>query len=82
MRSANLDPKVNHWSKVFDFNDEHKVANHWRLWDEAKEVGLRSASHALSHEEHKYTRHLFYIYVNRYILHIYTPTDNPPHQTH
>ena len=41
MRSANLDPKVNLWNRVFDFNDELKVANHWRLWDESKEVKRR-----------------------------------------
>mmetsp|Transcript_12092 Transcript_12092/g.15937 ORF Transcript_12092/g.15937 Transcript_12092/m.15937 type:complete len:505 (-) Transcript_12092:443-1957(-) len=30
-RDANLDPEVNKWSKVFDFNDEGKTGEHWTI---------------------------------------------------
>jgi len=29
MEAAGLDPKVNKWSQVFDFNDEAKTGKNW-----------------------------------------------------
>ena len=31
MESAGLDPKVNKWAMVFDFNDEAKTGKNWSL---------------------------------------------------
>jgi hypothetical protein len=35
-KEAGLDPLNNHWQEVFDFNDETKHGNHWRLIPEAE----------------------------------------------
>src|SRR3546814_6003176 len=38
MRSANLDPTCNLWYELFDFNDEDKTGDNWRILAKEEEA--------------------------------------------
>ena len=53
MEEAGLDPAINLWFAVFDFNDEEKTQKNWRLLDRHEEVSKPRA--ALINEESSFS---------------------------